>query len=115
VKICGKEITKNSRFDAKSYRFLLCANFCSFFISEMISVPFLSAGVLKKAVHPLPLPLLHTQSCVLGLQIVCHVCIHLFSVCGVGMEAVAMNAAGIVISTVPLWAEKVTDEVSAAL
>lgn len=60
-------------------------------------VLFLSAGVLKRAVHPLPLPLLHTQSCVLGFQIAYHVCIHLFSVCGVGMEAVATNAAGRVV------------------
>jgi len=75
---------------------------------ELNFILFFTVAVLRRAVHPLLLPLLCTQSCVLGFKIVFHVYIHLSSVCGVVLQAVAISAAEIIVWTVLLlWAEKV--------
>jgi hypothetical protein len=62
-------------------------------VGELTYLYFLTATVLKRVVHPLLLPLLCTLSCALGSQTVIRVCIHLFNVCGVGVQAVAINSA----------------------
>lgn len=90
--ICLKE-WNISGANSKSRDFQIYASFCLSFISELNYCPVLTATVLKRAVHPLPLPLLHIQSCVLGFQTAFHVYIHLFTVCGVEMEVVAISAA----------------------
>ena len=75
---------------------------------ELNYLHFFTATVLKRFVHPLLLPFLCTMSCVLGSQTVIHVYIHLFNVCGVGLEAVAISTAErIVRIMLLLWAEKV--------
>jgi hypothetical protein len=106
----------NSKANSKSRYFSVYASLCSFFVSELNYHPFLTATVLKRAVHPLLLPLLRIQSCVLGFQTVFHVCIRLFNVCGVEMGVVAINAAERIVWTVLLlWAEKVIGEPSSPL
>lgn len=106
VRVC--EYWKNLEIQCLAENITVHCYFYFCCVCELNYLHFFTATVLKRVVHPLLLPFLCTLSCVLGSQTVIHVYIHLFNVCGVGLEAVAISTVErIVRIMLLLWAEKV--------